>query len=45
MAKYVLRVNGKAYFKDENHDVVEHYYNICKKYVNESELTITLELF
>ena len=45
MAKYILSVNGEAYIKDENLEVVERYYNICAKHVEESNLSINLVWF
>lgn len=45
MAKYILRINGEAYIKDEDLDVIMRFYAIGKKYYDESALTITLEMF
>ena len=40
MAKYILSINGEAYIKDENREVVKHYYDICAKHIDESALSI-----
>lgn len=45
MAKFILSINGEAYIKDENREVVKRYYDIAAKHIDESKLSIDLVWF
>lgn len=45
MAKYVLSINGEAYIKDENREVVNRYYEICTRHIDKDALSIDLVWF